>query len=187
MKKLSISNLIIDHADGIYYSFYDGNLSPWEIFQCDDEITEEMLDKFNYGDYRKDLVRVYSANVLPVLKKYLEPYGYKVEGMELYSPREYNFESDSFDMVLDTSGVDMDAVRTKLIGEIEKYWLDVRKPSCDGYTSLEPDRIEEFGPSDYGTIWAIFEHENAWEDLKDAHDGLENGMGGISEIAYNNL
>lgn len=184
MAKLSISNLIIDHADGVCYSFYDGNLSPWDIMQDDERVSEKDLELFDYGSYRKDLTEEYSKFVLPVLKKYLEPYGYKVGGVELYSPREYNFESDSFDMVLDTNGLSMGILLPKLITEIEKYWLEIRKPSRDGYISLEPDRLEEFGPSDYGTIWAIFEHENAWEDLKGAHDLLEER---INEIAYNNL
>lgn len=116
-------------------------------------------------DWKKDVADMLFSNLEPFNEK-LASYGVKFINAQFWSPKYYNFQSDSIDTEIEITK-DM---RNELKTEIEYYIENVMQKSCDGYMSMEPDTFEEVKLDDYAYLYAVLKHADLLEDIADLFD-----------------
>lgn len=93
-------------------------------------------------------------------------HGLDIKDSKLYSPKQYNFETDSIDLVIEVGNVDLERLKPA----IEKYQAEIKRKTCDGYISFEPNTFKDVSVDDNGSwgaiVWAILETEGLHEDVK---------------------
>lgn len=111
-------------------------------------------------------------NLEEVFKKYWITYVWN----NFYTPHYYNYDNDSYDIVLEKEEDEYDFLEKYWLEELVQEYIDnIRVKSYDGYCSFEPDDIHEVVRYDYCTIRAILKKEGVLEDLQEVfNDIVEN-------------
>lgn len=171
MTTLSISQCIGNHNACTYHGYlnFDNSESDW----INDEVNGNYIPEIDYSDfdvenYEKwldDLPEVINEYLRPILEPVLDKYGYKILSFKFHQPKEYNFGGDEIDIKISHNGLN---IKPQLLNELELYLANVRKKSCDGYMSQEPDTIEDIDIDDYAMLWAIFKKEDIIDDIHEA-------------------
>lgn len=111
-------------------------------------------------------------------------YGMKYNGMNFYTPKTYNFESDSLDIRLKLVDDNWSLEKYKLTELVQEYIDTQRKESCDWYMSFEPRKIDEMERDDYAVLRAILKKEWVMDYIKESIDWIM--WEEIQEIVLNN-
>lgn len=110
-------------------------------------------------------------------------YGIQYKGMNFYTPKAYNFESDSLDIRLELIDENWDIDKYKLRELAQEYIDTVMKRSCDWYMSFEESDVDKLVRDDYAILRAILKKEDVSWYIKQAIDWV---MEDLSEIVWNN-
>jgi len=183
---ISFSNLIgVDvgtYDNNTYcFSYFDENAidGVWEYLRENkDPILEipeiierpymiaEALDAYGMKVYRKfdkEIVRVATKHLLPVIEPIFKKYGVKVGKFSYSRPQFYNYRTDELDLELIIEKSYLEDLKP----EITQYVNEVRQGSYDGYMSFEPDEVDKVTETDYAYFWAILKRGNMFDEIKE--------------------
>lgn len=134
----------------------------------DVEINEvDCEDWLDFDNFKKELAKSmqetleYEVEVVmkTTLKDIFKKYGMEYNGMDFYTPKYYNFESDSLDIRLECTDNDWSLKKYWLVELVEQYIENERQESYDWYMSFEPTNADEVSFDDYAVLWAILHKE----------------------------
>jgi len=125
---------------------FGGNYNTeWEVYEIDDDNQELDLD-YKFEDLMKSILKAYqdqSYLIEAELKDLGIDFLSKIKFISTYSPREYNFETDSINFECE---VDENKLLRK-IGEIDneefRKFLDDNFSDRDGFMSFTPNTIDK--------------------------------------------
>jgi len=167
MTTLSLTNLFKP------ISFYNMDFDMSDFIN--DEINDKYLpkdfddDKLDYYQIMKNTKRDYLDMFIEkvdieAIKKALKKYGLKYNGFVFFSPKFYNYDTDSIDIKYEV--VDDDLKHFKQLDDfITLYLTEERQGSSDGYMSIEPQYNKDVEKDDYAYLWAILKSENLIDDI----------------------
>jgi len=135
--------------------FFDKNdVDEWLDF----EGLKKDIASYFQDELEKDILEVHWIT----MKDFWAKYDIDYEWFHFYTPKEYNFESDSLDIKLQLK-IDDEEWKKKWMPElkeyIQRYIDDIRVDSYDWYMSFEPNKAEDCEWDDYAVIWAILRKE----------------------------
>ena len=149
-------------------------------------------DFFDYEEYQQILTKEFVEKAAEYLRSELKSV-FKVRGLQfldvkLYTPREYNFESDSIDISflhnISTIQSTKDEFKKELKEEIEYYLKNIRKETRPGYISLEESKYEDITMDSSCYVWAVLKKE---ELLSETSEGLKEILENIVENGIDTL
>jgi hypothetical protein len=139
MKTLELNTGLFRIFNGCYQSI-------WEIQDIDDD-GNELEVEYNFKDFMKGIANAYNSQTFQIEWYFKQdaPFIKKLRFLgTFYSPREYNFETDTLDFELD---FDKDELMKKLDelktdGKFRKF-LSENYSSRDGFWSFTPNNYDE--------------------------------------------
>lgn len=139
-----------------------------EEYDLTDDLTREVMEDYwdyhNIDEYKKGIGEVATGELKDSeVVKALAKYGIKFIDAVMFTPKYYNFDSDSIDLNLEA---DIDKVASKLKKlkpHLDHYFKEVKQSSYDGFMSLEKDCFDELDLNDgrdyYAILYAILKAE----------------------------
>ena len=119
--------------------------------------------KYMKRDIEEAIVNAYGFD----LECMFQNYWIKYNGMKFFTPKEYNFETDTLDIMLELIDQDWSIKKYKLEENIEYYIENILTPSRDWYMSLEPTKYEDIARDDYCVLYAILKKEWVLDLMKE--------------------
>jgi len=147
----------------------------YSLMPCDfiDDFKKELADQVNCDIKASDKIQ-----------KAFKKYGLKYIGTSFWSPREYNFHSDSIDIEFEVTK----DKREQLKKEIEYYIENIRQKSFDGYISFEPDSFDDVDTDDHCYFWAVCKQAGIIDDLTEILENMvENAYEVYTRLFYDQL
>ena len=179
-------------VNGIFSGTYE---NFWEVNEYDDDGNELEVD-YDFKELMASIGRVYKSEAPEIiLSEWQLPFIKSIEFTgEFYSPREYNFSTDSLDFVLDINkaGLLRELKKLENSEEFKQFLIDNYR-SRSGFWSFTPDNyseilksIETDGDDRDQSISAVINYlmpkvESAYESIEGQlyEIWISNGYGGL--------
>lgn len=137
-----IANLNTSMVRGIFNGTYE---SMWEVSEIDDDGNELEVD-YDFNEFMKAIAEVYKFEAPDIILSEWElPFVKSIEFTGgFYSPREYNFSTDSLDfkIELDKKGFMAELKKLENDSKFKEFLIDNYR-SRDGFISFTPDNYSE--------------------------------------------
>ena len=129
------------------------------------------IDDWYRDDWKETMASILWNTIKTInwqpLKEIFKKYWITIKWVEFRTPKEYNFNTDHLDLMIETDGKRREDDFYDLIPLVEDYLQNVRKRSCDGYMSFEPRTLEEVEKDDYAFIRAMLKHEGIFDFIQE--------------------
>jgi hypothetical protein len=134
--KIQLNTNLIPIFSGTYESV-------WDIVDCDDN-GNELYTVYDHNELMKGICKAYQDNADYIVSELNIPWIKKIKFTASYSPREYNFSTDTLDFDITVSKKDLYKALEELKGSLdfEKYLRD-NFTSYDGFMSFTPNSYQD--------------------------------------------